>query len=317
MILLSLVIIFNAGKINQAYSNVPTQKRGPDILSVVLLHDDRLSITNLTNEDLLINLTFIASDPEAPQSGITKGYEAFSGGRPLPAKQSLTYAFGRAVESYHVVADHRRTGRFYYVFDSRTGGENIDTEVAYQQAYRAAESALWKFAYLSVAAILTLVLVWRHGRAVTSDVARVPGNRSAKVFLGVVSFLIVLFAGRIVYIDLAGDVLAQVLNSITLAMFALTWLVFVLTRLWRSRGNLVSIEGEFRGGRLERFDDDGNRLPPIPIRISPWIAARGFSLNEGDKVEGFGRWKKHQFVQVKRIHNLTTDKTVQAWWWRF
>ena len=90
------------------------------------------------------------------------------------------------------------------------------------------------------------------------------------------------------------------------------------------RRGRVAVEGEFRGGiegykevglrlsRIERYDASSNRLPPIPILIPRGLLMqKGFSLTEGDQIRAYGRWKKHQYVKVRRIDNLTTGITLK------
>jgi len=77
----------------------------------------------------------------------------------------------------------------------------------------------------------------------------------------------------------------------------------------------VNVVGEFRAGRLERYDSGGNRLPPIPLRFPPSVAAKGLSLNEGDQIRVLGKWKRHQYVKAKFIQNLTTGATAHSTNW--
>lgn len=59
--------------------------------------------------------------------------------------------------------------------------------------------------------------------------------------------------------------------------------------------------------RVERYDDAGNRLQPVPVQLR----ARGYdgSLNEGDNVRVSGRWKDGT-LHTSRVRNLTTGASV-------
>jgi hypothetical protein len=59
--------------------------------------------------------------------------------------------------------------------------------------------------------------------------------------------------------------------------------------------------------RVERFDQQGDRLAPIPVEMEGTI--RGV-LNEGDKVEINADWKAGQTLAPKRFRNLTTGGEV-------
>jgi pSer/pThr/pTyr-binding forkhead associated (FHA) protein len=61
--------------------------------------------------------------------------------------------------------------------------------------------------------------------------------------------------------------------------------------------------------RIERYDPDGNRLPPIPAQMRA-VAFEG-SLNEGDEVSVIGEWQAGT-LHAKRVENLTTRATVKA-----
>jgi hypothetical protein len=63
--------------------------------------------------------------------------------------------------------------------------------------------------------------------------------------------------------------------------------------------------------RVERFDEDGNRLPFVPVEMR---ASRfeGSMVSEGDWVEVSGRWSGGQTVRPKRLRNLTTGDTLEA-----
>jgi hypothetical protein len=62
--------------------------------------------------------------------------------------------------------------------------------------------------------------------------------------------------------------------------------------------------------RIERYDENGNRLPPVPVQIKG--ASFVGTIQEGDQVQLKERWKPGRIVQVKRIQNLTTQNTVTA-----
>jgi hypothetical protein len=66
----------------------------------------------------------------------------------------------------------------------------------------------------------------------------------------------------------------------------------------------VCLRGEFRSGRLERYVD-GRRRSPTPLKIRG-RKFKEISLNEGDELEIEGRWKRGRYVDVKRLHNMTT-----------
>lgn len=61
--------------------------------------------------------------------------------------------------------------------------------------------------------------------------------------------------------------------------------------------------------RLERYDRDGNRLPPIPVQLRG-LRFEGF-VSEGDDVRVTGEWKDGTLV-TERVENLTTHATVKA-----
>lgn len=61
--------------------------------------------------------------------------------------------------------------------------------------------------------------------------------------------------------------------------------------------------------RLERYDDAGDRLRPIPVQVR--APAFDGALSEGDQVQVFGTWKDGT-LHSKRIVNLTTGATVKA-----
>jgi hypothetical protein len=61
--------------------------------------------------------------------------------------------------------------------------------------------------------------------------------------------------------------------------------------------------------RIERYDEAGNRLRPVPVQLR----AIGFdgALGEGDEVEVTGRWKDGT-LHTDRVHNLTTGASVSG-----
>ena len=61
--------------------------------------------------------------------------------------------------------------------------------------------------------------------------------------------------------------------------------------------------------RLERFDNDGNRLQPIPIEMR----GRSFegALADGDWVEVSGGWRDGT-LRAKRVQDLTTGAVIRA-----
>ena len=75
---------------------------------------------------------------------------------------------------------------------------------------------------------------------------------------------------------------------------------------WQYFGKIVNVWSF----RIERFDEAGNRLPPIQIEM------RGSrftgSIDEGDKVEIQGKWQEGKVMQVKEVTNLTTGVTIKA-----
>ncbi len=60
--------------------------------------------------------------------------------------------------------------------------------------------------------------------------------------------------------------------------------------------------------RVDRFDGDGNRLPPVPVELTGKFI-KG-SLQEGDWVEVTGRRRREATFRPKRIRNLTTGERV-------
>jgi hypothetical protein len=93
-----------------------------------------------------------------------------------------------------------------------------------------------------------------------------------------------------------------------------------------SRRGRATVEGQIRGiqqrveshgeldssvwtFRIERYDRDGNRLPPIPVQMRG-IAFEG-SLSEGDEIKVVGVWKAGT-LYTERVQNITTGATVKA-----
>ena len=62
--------------------------------------------------------------------------------------------------------------------------------------------------------------------------------------------------------------------------------------------------------RLERYDERGNPLPPIPVQMR----ARRFegSVNDGDTVSLHGSWQAGRIIETKKVYNVTTASTVTA-----
>jgi hypothetical protein len=115
-------------------------------------------------------------------------------------------------------------------------------------------------------------------------------------------------------------VLLAILNSVV-AVFRGLWrgicgFLQVLKRASQRRASKphtgkVKLRGEFRNDRLQGFAD-GKPLPPVPLRLKGGLFGRGLkrwenaSVKEGDELEIEGKWKKKQYVMVKRIVNHTT-----------
>lgn len=61
---------------------------------------------------------------------------------------------------------------------------------------------------------------------------------------------------------------------------------------------------------LERFDDSGNRLPPVPVQLR----GRSFdgALRDGDWVQVQAIWRPGTTVHVKEVLDLTTGALVRA-----
>jgi hypothetical protein len=62
--------------------------------------------------------------------------------------------------------------------------------------------------------------------------------------------------------------------------------------------------------RLERFDRDGNRLPPIPVEVRGRTMAG--ALSEGDWIRVSGTWRKGTTMVVREVQDLSTDTKVGA-----
>lgn len=62
--------------------------------------------------------------------------------------------------------------------------------------------------------------------------------------------------------------------------------------------------------RVERYDQAGNRLSPIPVQMR----ARSFDgiLHDGDWVEIKAKWKSGKTIKVSKLHNLTLNTTLKA-----
>ncbi len=66
--------------------------------------------------------------------------------------------------------------------------------------------------------------------------------------------------------------------------------------------------------RLERQDEAGNRVPPVPVEMR----ARSFEgfISGGDLVEVDHRWSPGRTLPPRRVHNVTTGAVVKAPWSR-
>jgi hypothetical protein len=62
--------------------------------------------------------------------------------------------------------------------------------------------------------------------------------------------------------------------------------------------------------RVERYDTDGNRLPPVPVEMRS-DSFEGF-INEGDVVAVPGRWREGQILHATTLRNITTGALVTA-----
>lgn len=64
--------------------------------------------------------------------------------------------------------------------------------------------------------------------------------------------------------------------------------------------------------RVIRYDDEGNRLPVLPIPVE----MRGYSIegdvNDGDRVEAFGKWGGGRIFQATRVNNISTGSLVRV-----
>jgi hypothetical protein len=60
--------------------------------------------------------------------------------------------------------------------------------------------------------------------------------------------------------------------------------------------------------RLERYDAEGNRLPPVAVVYEGY---KGGQVSEGDEVEVSGRWS-HGAVKARRVTNLSTGAEVHG-----
>lgn len=104
--------------------------------------------------------------------------------------------------------------------------------------------------------------------------------------------------------------------------------IWGLVSLWRA-GMRGSIVGEARGVqerqeggssapqpsiiwsfRVERYDEAGNRLPPVPVEMRG-IGFDGF-IREGDRVEVSGTWREGRTIRTNWVRNLTTGAVVRA-----
>ncbi len=92
------------------------------------------------------------------------------------------------------------------------------------------------------------------------------------------------------------------------------------------RSGKASVQGQIRGiqqrsesmgegsvsvwtFRLERYDDSGNRMRPIPVQMR--AASFDGSLHEGDEARAIGIWKAGT-LHTDQVDNLTTQSTVRA-----
>jgi hypothetical protein len=62
--------------------------------------------------------------------------------------------------------------------------------------------------------------------------------------------------------------------------------------------------------RLERYDEAGDRLQPVPVEMR----GRSFegAISEGDTVEVYGRWRDGTTLRADRARNRTTGAVVTA-----
>jgi hypothetical protein len=61
--------------------------------------------------------------------------------------------------------------------------------------------------------------------------------------------------------------------------------------------------------RLEQYDDNGNRMTPLPVEMR--VLSLMGQLSEGEQVMVRGRWR-HGVIRVRRIHNLSTGAVITA-----
>ena len=61
--------------------------------------------------------------------------------------------------------------------------------------------------------------------------------------------------------------------------------------------------------RIDRYDDEGNRLAPVPVELRRY---RGGIVTEGDEVEVSGRWA-HGTLIATRVVNHSTSSEVRGW----
>jgi hypothetical protein len=61
---------------------------------------------------------------------------------------------------------------------------------------------------------------------------------------------------------------------------------------------------------VERFDEAGNRLPPVPVELRGRSLEGG--LHEGDSVDVTPTFSPHGTVRVGRFRNLTTGADVSV-----
>jgi hypothetical protein len=60
---------------------------------------------------------------------------------------------------------------------------------------------------------------------------------------------------------------------------------------------------------LERFDEQGNRLAPVPVEMRA-LGFEGF-IRDGDRVEIHGKWKQGEIFRPKEVRNLSTNSKVK------
>jgi hypothetical protein len=74
---------------------------------------------------------------------------------------------------------------------------------------------------------------------------------------------------------------------------------------WLGRGTIHQLSF-----RVERADEAGNPLPPVPVEIRG--ARIAGTISEGDWVEAPGRWRSGGRVRATTIRNLTTNETIRV-----